>query len=252
MSPGTSPPAKPRKRVSTRERDLIVEALGPVDDEVLLRAVRDGRGRDFQRLELLGDSVLDLVLVVHRWAEPGCPVPDTRQPASDGHLTAVARAVGLGEWLEWTASDDRIADLVETCVAVTWLVGGWSRAVHFVARVIHPIGDRCTALLVDGAAAPPAGREARRVGAAVLELAAACGLYEQLPLAGEGELSSRRAQIHRADRVAAHARRRDPRLRGDDDRVVSRVEDLLAARLAAAGADDALTAARPLLGFAER
>lgn len=252
MNPGASPPARRREHVSTRERELIVGALGPVDDEVLLRAVRDGRGRDFQRLELLGDSVLDLILAVHRWAEPDCSMPDTEESASDAHLAKVARAAGLGDWLEWSASDDRIADLVETCVAVAWLLGGWSRAAHFAAGVVHPLGDRSAALLVTGGPAPPSGREARRVGAAVLELAAASGLYERLPLADEGELSTRRAQIHRTERVAAHARQRDPRLHGDDDRVVSRVEDLLAVRLAADGADGALNAARPLLGFAER
>lgn len=236
--------------MSARERALITEAVGPLSDERLVRAVRDGRGREFQRLEFLGDSVLDLALAVHRWVEPGCRAcRDAPQLASDRHLAQVARGVGLGAWLEWDASDDRLADLVETCVATSWLTGRWRRAVGFAARVVHPFDESTVQLLEAGGQSLASGRERRRVGAAVLELGAASGLFHELPLADEGELSRRRALLHDADQVAARARERE-RYRGDVETVVSRVEDALAAQLADAGADAALVAARPLLGFA--
>jgi hypothetical protein len=245
-----TPPPRLRSKVSAQERALITDAVGPLADDRLVRAVRDGRGREFQRLEFLGDSVLDLVLAAHRWVEPSCRAcRDASQVASDRHLAQVARAAGLGAWLEWDASDDRIADLVETCVAATWLTGRWPRAVGFAARVVHPFGDATGKLLAAGGQSLPPGREARRVGAAVLELAAASGLFDELALADEGELSRRRALVHDADQVAARVRRRE-QVSGDAETVVSRVEDALAAQLADAGADAALTAARPLLGFA--
>jgi dsRNA-specific ribonuclease len=245
-----TPPPRLRSRVSTRERALITDAVGPLTDERLVRAVRDGRGREFQRLEFLGDSVLDLVLAAHRWVEPRCRAcRDAQQVASDRHLAQVARAVGLGVWLEWDASDDRIADLVETCVAASWLTGRWRRAVGFASRVVHPFGDPTVQLLEAGGQSLAPGREARRVGAAVLELAAGSGLSDELPLADEGELSRRRSLLHDADQVAARARKRE-QTSGDVETVLSRVEDALAAQLADAGADAALTAARPLLGFA--
>jgi hypothetical protein len=243
-----TPPPRLRSRVSAREHALITEAVGPLADERLVRAVRDGRGREFQRLEFLGDSVLDLMLAAHRWVEPRCPAcRDAPQVASDRHLAQVARVAGLGAWLEWDASDDRIADLVETCVAAGWLTGRWRRAAGFAARVVHPFGEPTVQLLEAGGQSLAPGREARRVGAAVLELGAAAGLFDALPLADEGELSRRRALLHDADQVAARELQRSG---GDVETVVSRVEDALAAQLAEAGADAALAAARPLLGFA--
>jgi dsRNA-specific ribonuclease len=248
-----TPPPRLRAKVTAHERALITDAVGPLAAELLLRAVRDGRGREFQRLELLGDSVLDLLLAVHRWVVADCPAcGGTSQVASDRHLAQAARDVGLGSWLEWDASDDRIADLVEACVAAAWLSGGWEQAVGFVSRVVHPLGVATAPVLSAGGASAAPGREARRVGAALLELAAAAGLYRQLPLADEGELSTRRARIHHGERIAAAARASDPGLRGDTDTVVSKVEDTLAALLASAGADQALAAARPLLGFTQR
>lgn len=257
-----TPPPRLRPQVSPRERAQVAAALGVEPDDPLLRAVRDGRGRDFQRLELLGDSVLDLLLASHRWVESSCrPCSATgaeqvasqgAQPASDRHLAESARAAGLGAWLEWRASDERIADLVETCVAATWLTGGWAAAGAFAARVVHPMGEPTVRLLAVGAQPLPSGRTARRVGASILELAAASALFATHPAADEGELSRRRAEIHRTPAVAGHARRLQPGLPGDDETVASGVEDTLAATLASHGADVALASARPFLGFVDR
>jgi dsRNA-specific ribonuclease len=110
--------------------------------------VRDARGRTSQRLEFLGDSALDLTLATHVAVEPDCPAcpasPRRGDPArlvTDRRLAERARAHGMGDWLEWEASDDRLADLVETAVAAV----------------------------------------ERRFGASVLELAAAADAYRRLP-----------------------------------------------------------------------
>ena len=249
-----TPPPQLRTDITSRERRAIEAALGPIGDDELLRAVRDGRGREFQRLEFLGDSVLDLVLTAHRWVEPECPRckrPGAVPEASDRHLAAAARQAGLGSWLEWAASDERIADLVETCVAATWLSGGWQQASAFISSVVHPIGPMTVPLLTRGVRGEP-GRAARRVGSAVLELAAGRGVFEAMGDASEGALSTARAVLHRASAIAQRARQ----MRefegttfpsGDDDTVLSQVEDTLATVVARSGADAGLTAADPFV-----
>jgi hypothetical protein len=238
-----TPPPYLRPSITERERAEIEATLGPVTDSLALLAVRDGRGTQFQRFEFLGDSVLDVVLTVHRWAEPGCPSCDDREAAavvSDLRLAEAAVRAGLGAWLEWRASDERIADLVETCVAACWLSGRWPQTVHFVERVVHRVGEATTSALVGGGSGLRPGRRGRRVGSALLELAAADGLVQRFGDADEGELSSRRAAVHRATAIAAIAGARVGAPRGDPDVVLSLVEDEVAAVLAARGADQAL------------
>jgi hypothetical protein len=225
--------------------------LGPISDVSLLRAVRDGRGRQFQRLEFLGDSVLDVVLAVHRWVEPQCEAcaRDGRHAeASDRYLAEAAQRARVGSWLEWHASHDRIADLVETCVAVCWLSDSWVRVVGFTSTVVHPMGRRTAAALAEGGVAGEPGRAARRVGSAVLELASGRQAFMTLPDADEGVLSTARAAVHEAHQVARRAIELSevdgaPFGRGDDDMMLSQVEDLLATTLATSGADAALVLA---------
>ncbi len=242
-----TPPPNLRAAVTAAERAQIEAMLGPITDDVALHAVRDGRGRQFQRLEFLGDSVLDVILVVHEWAEPGCPACAKREAsaaASDVHLAQAARHSGLGAWLEWRASDERIADLVETCVAACWVSGRWTQAARFVAEVVHPIGEETVQALLSGARGLEPGRIGRRAGSTVLELAAADGVVHQYPEADEGELSTRRAAIHRATAIAVIARERGVVQRGDPEAVLSAVEDQVAEALTAEGADGALRLAQ--------
>jgi len=243
----TTPPPGLRPSISERERGQIVDVLGPIPDEHTLLAVRDGRGKMFQRLEFLGDSVLDVLLAVHQWCEPHCArcrEPGAVTDSSDRRLAEVAVQAGLGAWLEWQASDERLADLVETCVAACWLSGGWPQALSFSSRVVHPMGAETTRALDDGMVGQQPGRTARRVGSAFLELGAANGLIRVFPEADEGELSERRAGIHRAAAVAAVATSRDGLLRGDPETILSTVEDQVADALAAGGADGALQLAQ--------
>ena len=253
----SAPPAGWRVDVTPEERRAIEAVTGPVAGLDLLRAVRDGRGRAFQRLEFLGDSVLDLVLAVHTAAEPDCPGcavahhrGDPSRLVTDHRLAEQARACGVGEWLEWDSSDDRLADLVETCVAVSWRSGGWAQAAAVVDVLVHPLGDVVSRVLVSGLTdLSTSTASERRLGASLLELAAALTVSDGWPDADEGELSQRRASIHRAERVAAHAaRHRLVPPGGDADAVSDRVEQWLARRLVRAGADAAVAEARAVLG----
>lgn len=247
MTVPETPPARLRQTVSGAERAQIESALGPITDDVSLHAVRDGRGRQFQRLEFLGDSVLDVILLAHQWAEPGCAACVTLEAsaaASDVHLAQAARRAGLGTWLEWRAADERIADLVETCVAACWMSGRWPQAGHFIQQVVHPIGEPTLQLLVDGAGGLERGRHGRRSGSAILELAAASGVVHAFPDADEGELSTRRATMHRATVIAAIAVSRGIAPQEDPDSVLSAVEDQVAVVFATRGADAALRIAQ--------
>ena len=247
VTPDTPPPYL-RPDITDDERSQIESVLGPMSDEQVLRAVRDGRGREFQRLEFVGDSVLDVILTAHQWIESGCAAcsgAETLPDASDRALAAAASDAGLGSWLEWHASPERIADLVETCVAACWLSGRWRQTSLFVSHVVHPIGASTVDALEQGSTAGLPGRAARRVGSAMLELAAAWGVYLSLPSADEGTLSTMRATLHRASAVAAVARRSQGAaligdVRGDDVTVLSHVEDALAAVMTASGADECL------------
>jgi dsRNA-specific ribonuclease len=150
----------------------------------------------------------------------------------------------LGKWLEWRASHERIADLVETCVAACWLTSRWPQTVRFVSTVVHPLGGATLESLTHGVSGE-AGRAARRVGSAVLELASGDLVFRSMPDADEGALSEARALRHEAVAIATRARD-SGEVAGrhfvsrDNDTVLSEVEDLVAATLGASGADASL------------
>ncbi|MFZ0324439.1 MAG: hypothetical protein WAN48_09945 [Actinomycetes bacterium] len=246
-----SPPPALRPTLDEGERQQIRRVVGPAAD-ALLRPLRDARGRQFERLEFVGDSVLDLVLSVHCEVEPSC----LGCRAVDGHVTRLvtdarlgreARGEGLGEWLEWAASDDRLADLVEACAAVSFMSGSWSQVVDFVSRVVHRLGDETEMVLRAGRGVDAAPAR-RAVGSAILELAAALTVFSRLPDVDEGVLSTHRAELHRVSRVAHNARRRQMvDGHGTDAAVSDRVEEALARLLLRAGADTALQEAIDVL-----
>jgi dsRNA-specific ribonuclease len=225
----------------------------------LARIVRDGRGGQFQRLEFLGDSVLDLVMNVHAVVEPSCRIcqsvqGDVARLVTDHRLSKRATESGVGSWLEWEASPQRLADLVEVCLAAAWLSGSWKQTTDFVHRVIHPLGEACEAALTRSADPSVTGtgsRVERRMGSALLELATARAVFVEDLTADEGELSSRRAALHRSTIVAAYAKSTavvSPV--GGDAAVADRVDAWLAATLLSEGADAALLAAGRVIGAA--
>lgn len=242
-----------RSSLDDDERAAIAGVVGHLSDELAL-PIRNARGLTFQRLEFLGDSVLDVILQVHAVIEPGCPecaeVGDVGTLVTDHRLALRARGIGLGSWLEWDASAERLADLVEACAAAAWLAGGWSQAGDFAGKAVHPPVSRCVAALEGKEVTASTGdRRERRLGAAVLELAAATLVFNDRPDADEGQLSQLRAVAHRTSRVAAHARRsRVVPAVGEDAVVSDRVEAWLAETLLTRGADAALADAAEVLG----
>lgn len=193
------------------QRRAVVARVGPLPPPIL-EALRDGRGRDFQRLELMGDSVLELVLHAHGViVGPGCPLCAGRADrfTTDAHLAGVARSSGLGQWLDWRPSDGRMADLVEACAGAAWAAGQWEQLVAFVGRWVHPLPAAEQRRLLHGGAQvhPEAPARAREIlGAAILEAAASTAAYRQHPSADEGELSRVKARMLAGEHVMARAR----------------------------------------------
>ncbi len=231
----------------------VVARLGSLEP-VALAALVAGRGRDFQRLELVGDSVLEVILHAHSIVVgPGCPRCAGRADrfTTDAHLTEVARATGIGQWLDWHPSDQRLADMVEACIGAAWASGSWRQAVAAVASQVHPLpADEARRLLGGGAPVhPEAPARAREIlGAAILEAAAATGAFRRYPAADEGELSRVKARMLSSEHVMTrvrdsawvHRRLRTHHLVRDD------VERLLADDLLARGLGSAVAIAQPL------
>lgn len=109
-----------------------------------------------QRLELLGDAVLDLVMVEHLFHRyPEEPEGElTRRKAAMVRRTAlaqVAQRLGLGELLllghgeEETGGRDKaslLADALEALIGAIYLAGGWRAAQRFVLRQFEPLLSR--------------------------------------------------------------------------------------------------------------
>ncbi len=230
-----------------------VEGLGQLTPSAH-RAITDARGRDFQRLEFVGDSVLEVILHAHSMVVgPGCPHCHGRADhfTTDAHLTEVARRGAIGTWLDWRPSDHRLADLVEACAGAAWESGGWSRAVGFVAARVHPLPVAESRRLLFGGAqvhrdAPARAREI--LGASILEAAASTGVFRRHPEGDEGDLSRIRARLLATEHVMGRCRdsrwvhRRLRRRHFDRDDV----ECLLADELLGRGIAAAVSIAQPL------
>jgi hypothetical protein len=235
------------------QRAAIEARLGPLTPEAM-DAIRTCRGREFQRLELIGDSILEVVLHAHSVISgPGCPYCGGRADAftTDAHLGELARQIDLGDWLDWSPSEHRLADLVEACVGATWVSGRWPQVVALVAAELHPLpADEQRRLLHGGAQVhPEAPSRAREIlGAAILEAAASTSAYRRYPEADEGGLSQVKARMLSGEHVLGRCRdsrwvRRSLRTRRFDR---DDVEGHLANDLLAHGLASAITIAWPL------
>ena len=187
------PSARLRTHATGEELAALTQVLGASVPEGSAVALLDPRGRRFQRLEWLGDSVLDAVVALHQAAGPAC--------CRDADLTSDAAlapcGVALLPVLDWQPGPERSADLVEACVGAAWLVSA-STAGTVVGRLVHPCPPTRPAWAGDaetcaGLAAPA------RVGASVLELHVSLDLWSRYPDADEGQLSrARRPRLSRA------------------------------------------------------
>lgn len=205
------------------------EALGlALPDRTYVDALIDPRGHLFQRLEYVGDALLDAVLVMRLvraqpWDEPSLAFVNGEQQAlvSDHALGRVAARRGLPDVRTFLASRHRLADRIEASIGAAWADLGIDAAEQVAHRLVVAPG---TARLPDHdgipatggdaryedaarlcghdphalgwyAAAAAGGPERRRlalVGNAVLEAACATAQYVDDPLATEAQMSEER------------------------------------------------------------
>ncbi|MEZ4404783.1 MAG: ribonuclease III [Kofleriaceae bacterium] len=110
----------------------------------------DATGGDNERLEFLGDAVLDLV-IGHRLMER---FPELRegelsvtraQVVSEAGLAEVAAKLGLGQWLRLGKGEDKsggrhkrsiLADAFEAVIAAVFVDGGYPEAARVIGRLL--------------------------------------------------------------------------------------------------------------------
>lgn len=230
----TSPPDVLRSGTSPEERAFLSAQLGvvvPVDDAP---ALLDPRGARFQRLEWLGDSLLDVVVARTRAGTPDpAPLADL---VGDAALAASVARTGLPALLDWQPSPGRLADLAEAAVAVGHRAAGFFGARTVAVRLVSA-GLTETALPKE-----LSPRQAAEAGAAVLEAAAALLLFVRHPGEDEGALSRRRGALLDTERVA-----RSGDGEGTAAQQVDRLQAHLGRVLVVRGEQAAVHAALPLL-----
>jgi ribonuclease III len=110
----------------------------------------DDPAGDNERLEFLGDAVLDLIvghklMVRFPQLREGQLSVTRAQVVSEGGLAAIASSLGLGEWIKLGKGEDRsggrtkasiLADAFEAVVAAVYLDGGFPAAWELVGRVL--------------------------------------------------------------------------------------------------------------------
>ncbi len=110
----------------------------------------DDPAGDNERLEFLGDAVLDLIvghklMVRFPQLREGQLSVTRAQVVSEGGLAAIAGKLGLGEWIKLGKGEDRsggrtkasiLADAFEAIVAAVYVDGGFPAAWELVGRVL--------------------------------------------------------------------------------------------------------------------
>ena len=204
-------------------------ALGlELRERAYVEALVDPRGHLFQRLEYVGDALLDCVVLqslvlIEPWSEPDLSVISGEQQAlvSDHALGKVAARRGLPDVRAFQASRHRLADRIEAAIGAAWADTGIAAAEAVAARLVVEPGLRHVVLRGEtpevggddryetaartcghdpvepawyGAAAAggPARRRLAAVGNAVLEAAFSTAQYVESPLATEAEMSEER------------------------------------------------------------
>jgi dsRNA-specific ribonuclease len=194
----------------------------------VVEALIDPRGHLFQRLEYVGDSILDAVVLqalvaLQPWTEPSLRFLSSEQQAlvSDHALGRVAARRGLPEVRTFEVSVHRLGDRVEACIGAVWAELGIEDAVDVAERLVvrpglHDQLIRPTVPDAEGderyqsaarlcghdpvepawfgaaAAGGPPRRRLAAVGDAVLEAAYSTAQYVDDPLASESGMSEER------------------------------------------------------------
>lgn len=192
----STPPDVLRTGSTPEERALLSAQLGvvvPFDDAP---ALLDPRGARFQRLEWLGDSLLDILVARVRAGDPSM---SHEQCTSDEALGRTVATTGLPGRLDWQPSPGRLADLAEAAVAVGHRAAGFFGARTVAVRLVSPD--------LAQPAVPKAltSAQAAEAGSHVMEAAAALLLFTRHADEDEGQLSQRRGRLLDSDRVARFA-----------------------------------------------
>jgi dsRNA-specific ribonuclease len=271
-----------------RDVEQLDRALGlRLESRVVVDALLDPRGPLFQRLEYVGDAILDMVVVqalvrLQPWTEPSLAMINGEQQAlvSDHALSRVAERRELPPVRTFAVSVHRLGDRIEAAIGAAWADSGIGAAVEVATRLVVRPGlhhlpvlgavpdttgdDRYeTAARVCGhdplepawyGAAATGGAPRRRlanVGNAVLEAALSMAQYVDSPWATEAEMSEER-RTATSNAVLAERAVDLGLVRPDDDQdsraVADEVQALVGAVTLDRGTVDGLDAACSVLG----
>ena len=217
-------------------------ALGlTLQERAYVEALVDPRGPLFQRLEYVGDALLDAVLLpslvlVEPWTGTDLSVvSDEQQSLVSGHaLGRVAGRRGLPDVRAFAASVHRLGDRIEAAIGAAWADAGLEAAEEVATRLV--VGPGLSGLarwagapgaggdvryeaasracghepgIVGWYGAAASGGAARRrlamVGNAVLEAAFSTAQYVDSPWASEAEMSEERRAATSNALLAARA-----------------------------------------------
>ncbi|MFN8157298.1 MAG: hypothetical protein U0R68_07765 [Candidatus Nanopelagicales bacterium] len=256
-------------------------------DRAYVDALLDPRGHLFQRLEYVGDALLDVVLLsrlvrAQPWDEPSLAFLNGEQQAlvSDHALGRVAARRGLPDVRTFEVSRHRLADRIEAAIGAAWADLGVAAAESVALRLVVEPGtsrlpdhdgipveggdpryeaaarlcghDPVTLGWYAGAAAGgPVRRRLALVGNAVLEAACATAQYVDDPLATEAQMSEERRVATSNAVLAERAHELGLVAHGDaDDRrsVADEVQALVGAVALDGGARAGLDVAASVLG----
>jgi dsRNA-specific ribonuclease len=149
-------------------------ALGVrLEHRELVDALIDPRGHLFQRLEYVGDSILDAVVLqalvtLQPWSEPSLAFLSNEQQAlvSDHALGRVAARRGLPDVRTFPVSVHRLGDRVEACIAAVWADRGIDAADEVAERLVVGPGLQARRGRVRASGVPLGGGDERYEAAA--------------------------------------------------------------------------------------
>jgi len=255
-------------------------ALGrPLARRDLAEALIDPRGHLFQRLEYVGDSILDAVSTavlvrLEPWDAASLSAIAGEQQAlvSDHALARVAARRGLPAVRTFPASRHRLADRIEAAIGALWADAGIEAAEDAAlrlvvdpglgglprrdevpdgtdgARYVHAAGE-LGHIAVDrrwyaaAARTGPARRRLAVVGDSVIEAAMSTAQYVEDPEATEAQMSEARRAATSNATVAQRARDLGLERRGDDRTDRRAMADEVQALVGAVSMDGGLRAA---------
>jgi hypothetical protein len=230
-------PPSGRTPITDVQRRAVEAVIGAGARSDVVRAVRDARGRTFQRLEFLGDPLLESVEAMLSVIE-GHASSD-HHATTDRSLATQVDRLGAADWLEWTPSDQRDADLVEAVAGAAYLTAGWPQVGEVYARLSGGLPQVVADLLANEAGSASVElvpgdieRPLATLGASMVETASTLVVFTSDEIADEGVLSTLRRDLHQTRTIAAWATTRGAAHRSGVDSMTSDVVETWLGRIA--------------------